>query len=113
VQPLEPPRQQRQLVLSKHVKLLIWHRHQRGQREHPGRWVMLAFPFEPPTRARLWESVGPSSLAVMPLSTSADLSFENSSFTVRVSYFSNSAMASNFQPQIIRSKECKSLTALS
>jgi hypothetical protein len=24
VQPLEPPRQQRQLVLSKHIKLLIW-----------------------------------------------------------------------------------------
>jgi hypothetical protein len=33
VQPLEPPCQQRQLVLSKHVELLIWHRHQRGQRE--------------------------------------------------------------------------------
>jgi hypothetical protein len=32
-------------------------------------------------------------LAIMPLSTSADLSFENSSFTVRVSYFSNSTMA--------------------
>jgi hypothetical protein len=25
VQPLEPPPQQRQLVLSKHVELLIWH----------------------------------------------------------------------------------------
>jgi hypothetical protein len=30
VQPLEPPRQQHQLVLSKHVELLIWHKHQRG-----------------------------------------------------------------------------------
>jgi hypothetical protein len=36
VPPLESPRRQRQLVLSKHVELLIWHRHQRGQREHPG-----------------------------------------------------------------------------
>jgi hypothetical protein len=74
---------------------------------------MRAFPFEPPTRARLWELVGPSSLAVMPLSTSADLSFENSLFTVRVSYFFDSTMASNFPPQIVRSKECKSLTAIS
>jgi hypothetical protein len=55
--------------------------------------LVLAFPLEPPMRARLWESVGPSSLAVMPLSTSADLSFENSSITVRVSYFSDSTMA--------------------
>jgi hypothetical protein len=39
VQPLEPPGQQRQLVLSKHVKLLVWQRHQRGQRGHPGRCV--------------------------------------------------------------------------
>jgi hypothetical protein len=75
--------------------------------------LVLAFPFEPPTRARLLESVGPSSLAVMPLSTSADLSFENRSFTVRVSYFSDSTIASNFPPQIVRSKECKSLAALS
>jgi hypothetical protein len=75
--------------------------------------LVLAYPFEPPTRARLWGSVGPSSLAVMPLSTSVDLSFENSSFTVKVSYFSDSTMASNFPPQIVRSKECKSLTALS
>jgi hypothetical protein len=40
--------------------------------------LLLDFPFEPLTRARLWESVRPSILAVMPLSTSADLSFENS-----------------------------------
>jgi hypothetical protein len=53
VQPLEPPRQQCQLVLSKHVEVLIWHRHQRGQREHPGGRLVLVFPFEPPTRARL------------------------------------------------------------
>jgi hypothetical protein len=45
VQPLEPPRQQRQLVLSKHVELLIWHRHQRGQREHPGGWVSVSLSF--------------------------------------------------------------------
>jgi hypothetical protein len=61
--------------------------------------LALAFPFEPLMRARLWESVRPSILAVMPLSTSADLSFENNSFTVRVSYFSNSTMASNFPPE--------------
>jgi hypothetical protein len=34
----------------------------------------------PSTRARLWESVGLSRRAVKPRSTSADLSFENSSF---------------------------------
>jgi hypothetical protein len=28
---LESPSQQRQLVLSKHVELLIWQRHQGGQ----------------------------------------------------------------------------------
>jgi hypothetical protein len=75
--------------------------------------LVLAFPFEPPTRERLWESVGPSSLAVMQLSTSTNLSFENSSFTVRVSYFSDSTMASKFPPHIVRFKECKSLAALS
>jgi hypothetical protein len=42
----------------------------------------------------------------MPRSTSADLSFENSLFTVKVSYFSDSIMASNFPPQTVRSKEC-------
>jgi hypothetical protein len=47
--------------------------------------LVLVFPFEPLMRARLWESVGPSILAVMPRSTSTDLSFENISFTVRVS----------------------------
>jgi hypothetical protein len=36
VQPLEPPSQQRQLVFSKHVELLVWQRHQRRQRLHPG-----------------------------------------------------------------------------
>jgi hypothetical protein len=39
VQPLEPPGQQRQLILSKHVELLVWHRHQRRQRVHPERCV--------------------------------------------------------------------------
>jgi hypothetical protein len=42
VQPLEPPRQERQLVLSKHMGLLIWHRHQSGKREHPGGWVSVS-----------------------------------------------------------------------
>jgi hypothetical protein len=46
VQPLEPPRQQRQLVLSKHVELLIRHRHQRVQREHPGGWVSVGLSFQ-------------------------------------------------------------------
>jgi hypothetical protein len=45
VQPLEPPHQQRQLVLSKHIELLIWHGHQTGQREHPGRWVSVILSF--------------------------------------------------------------------
>jgi hypothetical protein len=45
VQPLEPPRQQRQLVLSKHVELLIWHIHQRGQTKYPGGWVSVRFSF--------------------------------------------------------------------
>jgi hypothetical protein len=40
VHPLELLGQQHQLVLSKHVELLMWQRHQRGQREHPGGWVL-------------------------------------------------------------------------
>jgi hypothetical protein len=56
VQPLELPRQQRQLILSTHIELLIWHRHQKVQGEHSGGWVVLVFPFEPPIRARLWVS---------------------------------------------------------
>jgi hypothetical protein len=42
VQHLKPPRQQRQLVLSKHVELLILHGH---QREHPGGWVRVRLSF--------------------------------------------------------------------
>jgi hypothetical protein len=49
----ENPGQQRQLILSKHVGLLIWQRHQRGQGEHPDEWVNVRFPFEPPMRTRL------------------------------------------------------------
>jgi hypothetical protein len=49
----ENPSQQRQLILSKHVELLIWQRHQRGQGEHPDGCVSVRFPFEPPVRARL------------------------------------------------------------
>jgi hypothetical protein len=45
VYPLEPPSQQRHLVLSKHVELLIWQRHKRGQGEHPGGWVSGRFSF--------------------------------------------------------------------
>jgi hypothetical protein len=45
VHPLEPPGQQRQLVLSKQVELLIWHRHHRGQGQHPGGWVSIRFSF--------------------------------------------------------------------
>jgi hypothetical protein len=42
---LEPPGQQRQLILFEHVELLIWQRHQRGQGEHPGGWVSVRFSF--------------------------------------------------------------------
>jgi hypothetical protein len=45
VHPLETPGQQRQLVFSKHVELLIWQRHQRVQREHPGGWVSINLSF--------------------------------------------------------------------
>jgi hypothetical protein len=45
MQPLEPPHQESQLVLSKLVELLIWHRHQRGEREHPGGWVRVILSF--------------------------------------------------------------------
>jgi hypothetical protein len=41
VHSLEPPCQQRQLVLSKHVALLICQRHQGIQRVHPGGWVSI------------------------------------------------------------------------
>jgi hypothetical protein len=51
--PLEPPGQQRQLVLSKHVELLIWQRHQRGQGEHPSGWFSIRFSFRVPMTARL------------------------------------------------------------
>jgi hypothetical protein len=67
----------------------------------------------PPTRARLWESVGLPRRVVKPRSTSADLSFENSSFTVRVVYYSDSRMSSTFPSHMLRSRACKSFTALS
>jgi hypothetical protein len=57
---------------------------------------MLALVLEPDTRARLWGSVGFSIFARTPRSTSDDLSLENSSSIVRVSYFSDSRMASTF-----------------
>jgi hypothetical protein len=67
----------------------------------------------PPTRTRLWESVGLSRQAVKPRSTSADLSLENSSFTIRVVYFSDSRMASTFPSYTVWSSACKSFTTLS
>jgi hypothetical protein len=42
-----------------------------------------------------------------------DLSLENNSSTVRVSYFSDSRMASTFSLHMVRSRECRSLIALS
>jgi hypothetical protein len=53
VQPLELPRQERQLVLSKHVELLIWHRLKEDKENILVDGLVLAFPVEPPTRARL------------------------------------------------------------
>jgi hypothetical protein len=52
-------------------------------------------------------------LCSTPRSTSEDLSLENSSSTARVSYISDSRMASTFPLYTVRSRECKSLTALS
>jgi hypothetical protein len=60
VQPLKPPRQQCQLVLSKHVELLIWHRHQRGQREHLGGWVSVSFSFRTTDEGKTMRVNGPS-----------------------------------------------------
>jgi hypothetical protein len=74
---------------------------------------MLALVLEPDTRARLWGSVGFSIFACTPRSTSDDLSLENSSSTMRVSYFFDYRMASTFPLHTVRSRECKSLTALS
>jgi hypothetical protein len=53
VQPLEPPGQQRQVVLSKHIKLLIWQ-----SIKEDGEYILedaLALDLAPlpPTRARL------------------------------------------------------------
>jgi hypothetical protein len=59
---------------------------------------VLVLAHEPPTRTRLWESVGLSWPAVIPRSNSAHLSLENNSFTVRVSYFSDSRIALTFRP---------------
>jgi hypothetical protein len=49
------------------------------------RMVSARLSTEPLTRARLQESVGLSRRAVTPRSNSADLSFKNSSFTIRMS----------------------------
>jgi hypothetical protein len=43
--PLRKLGQQRQLVLSKHIELLIWHSHLSGQGEHPGGWVSIRLSF--------------------------------------------------------------------
>jgi hypothetical protein len=74
---------------------------------------MLALVLEPDTRARLRGSVGFSIFPRTPWSASDDLSLENSSSTVRVSYFSDARKASTFPLHMVRSRECKSLTALS
>jgi hypothetical protein len=73
----------------------------------------LALVVELEMRARLWGLVRFSILARTPRSTSDDLSLENSSSTVRVSYFSNSRIASTFSLHTIQSKECRNFTALS
>jgi hypothetical protein len=106
VHPLEPPGQQHQLVHSNHVKPLIWHSHQRGQGEHPGGWVRVRLSFRATDEGETMRVSQALNLGFMPRSTSADLSFENSLFTVKVSYFFDSIMASNFPPQTVRSKEC-------
>jgi hypothetical protein len=74
---------------------------------------MLELVLEPHTRARLWGLVRFLIFARTPRSTSDNLSFENSSSTIRVSYFSDSRMASTFPLHMLRSRECKSLTAMS
>jgi hypothetical protein len=53
VQALEPLRQQRQLVISKHVKLLICIDIKEDKENILVDGLMLVFPFEPPMRARL------------------------------------------------------------
>jgi hypothetical protein len=73
----------------------------------------LALVVELEMRARLWGLVRFSILARTPRSTSDDLSLENSSSTVRVSYFSNSRIASTFSLHTVQSKECRNFTALS
>jgi hypothetical protein len=57
---------------------------------------MLALVLEPDTRTRLWGSVGFSIFARTPRSNSDNLILENSLSTMRVSYFSDSRMASTF-----------------
>jgi hypothetical protein len=53
VQPLEPPRQERQLVLSKHIELLICIDIKEDKENILVDGLVLAFRFEPPTRERL------------------------------------------------------------
>jgi hypothetical protein len=103
VQPLEPPGQQRQLVLSKHVELLIWQRHQRRQRIHPGRCVSVRLNHSTTNESK---TMGVNRALKTGCQTTINLSrleFENSSFTVRVVYFSDSRMASTFPSHTLRS----------
>jgi hypothetical protein len=74
---------------------------------------IIVLVLEPDMRAILWGSVGFSIFAHTPRSTSDNLSLENNSSIVRVSYFSDSRMASTFSLHTVRSKECRSWTALS
>jgi hypothetical protein len=59
VHPLEPSGQQRQLILSEHVELLIWQRHQREQGEHPGGWVSVRFSFRATDEGKTVSQSGP------------------------------------------------------
>jgi hypothetical protein len=69
--------------------------------------LALAFPFEP---MRVSQALDLGCQAPIHLSR---LELREQLVPVRVSYFFDSTMASNFPPQTIRSNECKSLTALS
>jgi hypothetical protein len=111
VHPLESPCQQCHLVLSKYIKLLVWQRHQRGQGVHSRGCVSVStFATDESKTMRVSWALKTGS---QPRSNSADLRFENNSFTIRVSYFSDSRIDSTFPSHTVRSNECKNFTALS
>jgi hypothetical protein len=53
VHPLEPHGQQRQLIFSKHVELLIWKDIKEDKENILVDVLVVDFPFEPPMRERL------------------------------------------------------------